>query len=255
MTPGEPSGIRLAGRKDKDENMNKLLRLEESLNEMAAVAKHIAELKVQMKELRTREKQLRTLVENLPQRLYLRDRNSVYIFCNAPYAADLKMKAEDIAGKSVFEFFPEELAEEYAAEDKRIIETGRREEREEEYLAREDTLIVHALKIPVRDETGQITGVLGIFTDMTGLKRKENPGSEKAVVSLPGRDEGSLQESQEKFQTMVGNSDRKSKEHLISMFARLLQTDMNLDFLLKLESAELQNLTALTRDRVDQKTT
>jgi PAS domain S-box-containing protein len=43
----------------------------------------------------------------------------------------------------------------------------------------------------------------------------------------------------------------KSKEHLISLFARLLKTDMNLDFLSKLESEDLENLAALTRDRLD----
>jgi PAS domain S-box-containing protein len=161
------------GPKEEEKNMDKLLRLEESLNEIMAAGKQIAELKVQMKTLRASEKKFRTLVENIPQRLYLRDTNSVYIFCNDPYAADLKMEAENIVGKTDYEFFPKEWAEKHAADDKRVMGTGRPEEREEEYLVQGKSLIVRALKIPVQDETGETVGILGILTDITGQQRKE----------------------------------------------------------------------------------
>ncbi len=51
------------------------------------------------------ESKYKTLLENLPQKIFLKDTNSVYISCNENYARDLKIKAEDIAGKTDYDFF------------------------------------------------------------------------------------------------------------------------------------------------------
>lgn len=53
-----------------------------------------------------------------------------------------------------------------------------------------------------------------------------------------------------------GNLDEKrgrmTKEKLVETVQRLLGTDQDLDFLLKLELSELERLVAVVRDRVDQ---
>ena len=63
--------------------------------------------------LRESEEKHRTLLENLPQKIFFKDKNSVYISCNENYARDLKIKAEEIAGKTDYDFYPKELAEKY----------------------------------------------------------------------------------------------------------------------------------------------
>lgn len=71
-----------------------------------------------IQKLKTSELKYRVLVENLPQKIFLKDTNSVYISCNNNLAKDLKIRADDIAGKTDYDFFPKNLAEKYRADDK-----------------------------------------------------------------------------------------------------------------------------------------
>lgn len=123
--------------------------------------------------LRESESKYRTLLENLPQKIFLKDRNSVYVSCNENYARDLNIKAEEIVGKTDYEFYSKELAEKYRKDDKRIMESGEKEDIEEQYIQDGKELIVHTVKTPVKDARGNVIGILGIFWDITELKRAE----------------------------------------------------------------------------------
>jgi rsbT co-antagonist protein RsbR len=115
----------------------------------------------------------RALLENLPQRIFLKDRKSVYVFGNSNYAQDLKVKPDKIIGKTDYDFYPRELAEKHIADDKRIMESGKSEELEETYYERGQEVTVHKVKSPVKDDEGNIIGIGGIFWDITERKRAE----------------------------------------------------------------------------------
>ncbi|MFQ5790833.1 MAG: PAS domain-containing protein, partial [Acidobacteriota bacterium] len=150
----------------------------ELINELREMRQRVAELEASEKERRRAEEELReseekyrTLIENVPQKIFLKDRNSVYVSCNENYASDLKIKPEEIAGKTDYDFYPKELAEKYRADDKRIIESGGTEDIEEKYIQEGQEVIVHTVKTPVKDEHGSAIGILGIFWDITEQKR------------------------------------------------------------------------------------
>ncbi len=134
----------------------------------------ITERKRTEEALRSSENKYRTLLKNLPQKIFLKDSNSVYISCNENYARDLKINPEEIAGKTDYDFYPKELAEKYRADDKRIISSGQTVEIEEKYIQDGREVIIHTVKTPVRDGQGNITGVLGIFWDITESKKMED---------------------------------------------------------------------------------
>jgi PAS domain S-box-containing protein len=115
----------------------------------------------------------RTLLDNLPQNIFLKDGNSVYLSCNENYARALKIKAEEIVGKTDYEFYPTELAEKYRADDKRIMESGKAEEIEEKYIREGKEFTVQTVKTPIKDEQGNVIGILGIFWDITERKKAE----------------------------------------------------------------------------------
>jgi PAS domain S-box-containing protein len=117
------------------------------------------------------ERNYRALIEKLPQKIFLKDRKSVYISCNSNYARDLKIKPADIKGKTDYDFFPKELADKYRTLDKRILEFGRIEDKEEKYTQDDADVWIHTVKAPVKDERGNIIGILGIFWDITERKR------------------------------------------------------------------------------------
>ena len=124
--------------------------------------------------LQESESKYRTLVNNLPQRVFLKDRNSVYLSCNRNFANDQGIKEEEIIGKTDFDFFPKVQAEKYRKEDATIFLTEISEEIEESYVKKDgEEIVVQTVKTPVRDEKGQVSAVLGIFWDITERKRAE----------------------------------------------------------------------------------
>jgi PAS domain S-box-containing protein len=155
---------------------------------IAQVATHrdITERKVAEEVVRESEERYRTLLENLPQKISYKDKRSVYVSCNQNYALDLKIKPEEIVGKTDYDFYPKELADKYRADERRLMESGETEETEERYIQDEKELFVHTVKTPVRDEGGNVVGILGVFWDVT-----ERRGAEQA-----------LRESEQRFRSI-----------------------------------------------------
>jgi PAS domain S-box-containing protein len=133
----------------------------------------ITERKLAEEKLRASEALYRTLVENIPQKVFMKDTDSRYISINEHFARDLGVQSADVLGKVDYDFFPKELADKYRADDKRIMETGGTEELEERYVSQGKEVWVKTVKTPVRDENGEIIGIFGIFWDITELKQAE----------------------------------------------------------------------------------
>lgn len=126
-----------------------------------------------IKALRESEEKYRTLLENLPQLIFLKDKKSVYISANKNCCKPLGIKPEEIKGKTDFDFFPKELAKKYRKDDRDIIKTGRTKEIIEDYIEKGERKIVQTVKTPVLGDGGKPIGVLGIFWDITERKRAE----------------------------------------------------------------------------------
>ncbi|KAA3598114.1 MAG: PAS domain S-box protein [Calditrichaeota bacterium] len=114
------------------------------------------------------------LLNSLPQKIFIKDLNSNYIFCNENYAKDLGMKPELIIGKNDFGFYDKKLAKKYRNEDKRIISSGKAEDFVEKNIIDGNEYFVHTLKSVIKDDKGNVEGILGIFWDVTNeLENRE----------------------------------------------------------------------------------
>jgi PAS domain S-box-containing protein len=138
----------------------------------------VTERKQMEEKLRASEHKYKTLLENLPQKIFYKDKNSVYVSCNENYASDIEIKPEEIAGKTDYDFYPEDLAKKYRADDKRIMESGKSEDIEEKYIQDGQETVVYTVKTPVGDEQGNVIGILGIFWDIMERKRAEQRQAE-----------------------------------------------------------------------------
>lgn len=110
----------------------------------------------------------KVVLDNIPHKIFLKDKNSVYLLCNKNFAKNLNMDLDDIIGKTDYDLYPKELAEKYRKDDKRIMESN---DIEEKYVQNGVESIIHAVKTSVKDEKGDIVGILGILNDFTEFKR------------------------------------------------------------------------------------
>ncbi len=127
-----------------------------------------------IEETKKNEEKYRTLLESLPQKIFLKNNNLEYISCNKNYALDLGIKSEEVISKNDYDFFPKELADKYRQDDRRIIESGKTETIIEKYLKEGKETVVETVKVPLYNKDGDSNGVIGIFWDITAKIEVEN---------------------------------------------------------------------------------
>ncbi len=160
--------------KDEAKNKKQLIKeLTELRRRLAETAEHLAEPKQAEEALREHESRLRKVMDNLPLRLFVKDVNSTYLECNLGYAQDLGIGPGDIAGKTDYDFYPRDLAEKYRRDDSKVLETVQKIEIEESYVKDGQHCFVKTIKTPLSDEAGKVTGILGVFWDITDRIRAE----------------------------------------------------------------------------------
>ena len=119
---------------------------------------------------------LRTLIDNLPDRVYVMDEEGRKIMSNiADWQAFGGKRMEDILGKTDMETYPPELAKAHWALDKQVIDSGKAIiNREEPGLDSQGKPVwVLSSRVPLRDGQGKVIGLVGIDHDITERKRME----------------------------------------------------------------------------------
>ncbi len=119
---------------------------------------------------------LRTLIDNLPDRVYVKDLAGRKTISNhADWGASGGKSMDGVLGKSDSDLYPAELAAKYWADDKKVIDTGIPILNQEEPGRDEQGNQVWVLttKAPLRDTQGQIVGLVGIGRDITEKKRAD----------------------------------------------------------------------------------
>jgi PAS domain S-box-containing protein len=141
------------------------------------------ELSEQNKILEAERTLLRTLIDNLPDSIYIKDTHHRFITVNKYLLELLNINdLKDIEGKTDRDFFPKEMAEKYARDEDNLIQTGNPiVDMEETSLDKHGNIIyLHTTKVPIRNVDGKVTGIVGIGQDITALKETEMKLMEQA---------------------------------------------------------------------------
>ena len=147
--------------------------IHQAIDDLTRVVQKIETLEADAEELRKSEMMYLKVIEHLPHRVYIKDDSLHYVFCNKTYAQDLNIKPEEIRGKTVFDFFQGKMAEKVFLEEKQILSSGEWGATEEKYFISGQELTVLAARIPVRNDIGDIIGLLVVLRDITEDKRRD----------------------------------------------------------------------------------
>lgn len=126
--------------------------------------------------LRASQQLVEGIINAIPVRVFWKDKNLVYLGCNAIFARDAGLAdPKEIVGKDDYQLGWRDQAELYRADDREVIETDRPKLLIEEPQTSPDgdTITLLTSKIPLRDSSGKISGVIGTYIDITERKRTE----------------------------------------------------------------------------------
>ncbi len=118
---------------------------------------------------------LRTLIETIPDMVWLKNPEGVYLSCNRMFERFFGACEGDIVGKTDYDFVEAELAGFFRENDRKAIATGKSVINEEEVSLAEDGrhMNLETIKTPMFAAGGTLIGVLGVARDITGHKRME----------------------------------------------------------------------------------
>jgi PAS domain S-box-containing protein len=124
----------------------------------------------------TSESQLRTLVDTIPDLIWLKDTEGFFLACNTKFERLYGSRESEIVGKSDYDFVEKEKADYFSKKDREAIEAGGPVIFEEKviyaYDGQEEYL--ETIKSPMYDTNGKLIGVLGVSRDITERKNSED---------------------------------------------------------------------------------
>ncbi len=148
---------------------NELSILADTFNEM------VNSLYLATDEVKQREKQLHTVIETIPDLVWLKNKEGEYLACNTKFERLFGAKESEIIGKTDYDFVTKELADFFRKHDKKTMDAGCTSLNEEEVTYADDghRELLETSKTPMFDQQGQLVGVLGVGRDITDRRQSE----------------------------------------------------------------------------------
>jgi len=120
------------------------------------------------------EERFRTFLDHAPNLVFVKGTDGRYLYANRRFEEAFRLDRNSIVGKTDAELFPREQADQYQANDRRVLETEQALEFEEVAIYADGLHTNIVVMFPVRDGLGHIYATGGIVTDITDRKNTED---------------------------------------------------------------------------------
>ncbi|MDP1785298.1 MAG: EAL domain-containing protein [Sulfuricurvum sp.] len=127
-------------------------------------------------EISQTKNQLRTLLDTIPDLIWLKNKNGVYVLCNPMFERFFGAKEKEIVGKTDYDFVDQEQADFFRKNDRLAMEANVPTINEEWITFADDghRALLETVKIPMVDEKNTLVGILGVSHDITQRHNNEN---------------------------------------------------------------------------------
>ena len=168
--------------------------------------------------LRSNQQLLETIVDHSPAVVFAKDLNFRYLLINRCFEESFDTPRQSALGRTDHDLFPKENADAYRAVDENVLAADRPLTQEEIAVLPDGPHTYLAVKAPLRDESGNALGLVGIATDITDRKLWERRLREHLErMSLLDR-------------TTRAISERQDLRSIFQVAIRSLEDHLNVDF-------------------------
>jgi diguanylate cyclase (GGDEF)-like protein/PAS domain S-box-containing protein len=143
--------------------------------------------------LRENEALLRTVIQTIPDLVWLKDPDGIYLACNRQVERLFGAAEAHIVGKTDYDFLDRGMADVVREHDRRAVLAGKPTINEEwvNFVDGGYRRMFETVKTPMRDHSGKLIGVVGIARDITARKVAEREIEQLAyydpLTQLPNR--------------------------------------------------------------------
>lgn len=125
-----------------------------------------------------------SLLDNIPDIIFFKDKEGIYLGCNPHFAEFVGKRREDIIGKSDYDLFNKETADFFRYHDREILKLLKVRQNDE-WITYPDgrRILIDTLKAPYYDQNGGLIGILGISRDITERYHAEQEISKFKIMS------------------------------------------------------------------------
>ena len=131
------------------------------------VVQDITDRKERRQQLRETNRQLQAVLDTADAAIFTKDVDGTYRLLNDTAREMLRVEEGEVIGRTAADLFPETLAEQFQADDRRVVETGESVRKEEELPLPGGARTHLTIKSPIVDEDGNVIGICAVSTDMT----------------------------------------------------------------------------------------
>ncbi len=199
-------------------------------------------------ELARRTALLTSLLESIPDLVFMKDPRGTYLDCNRAFCRFVGKPKEGIVGQTDYDLFAEEQADAFRNEDRTMLEQGKPRSNEEKITYPDGAqFFVETLKSPIRSENGECLGVIGVSRDITNRKEREEELRQAKI------DADRANAAKSAFLAIMSHEIRTPLNGIIGISDILGHTKLDADQLqhLKLLAQSGQSLLTLVNDILD----